>query len=73
MYGFDIHFCFTDFLISLTLCYFSVAMLVTVMILSKHLHMGRITSVASSMYGFDPCFFSIDFMICFTDFIFLSL
>ena len=37
-------------------------------------HMGRIILVASSMYGFDPCFCFIDSMICFTDvMVFLSL
>ena len=45
------------------------ALLFTVMILCKHLQMGRIVSVASSMYGFDLYFCFIDFMICFTDFI----
>ena len=38
---------------SLNFCYFSVPILVTVMILCKQLHKDRTISVASSMYGFD--------------------
>ena len=45
---------------------FSVCILVTVMILCKH--MGRIILVASSVYGFDLYFCFIYFMIRFTDF-----
>ena len=47
---------------SLTFCYFTVSLLVTVMLLYIHLHMGRIVSVVSSMHEFDMYF-------CFTDFI----
>ena len=76
-YGFNLYFCFTDFMICFThLCYYSVAILVTVMMVCKYmyLHTGRIVSVASSIYGFNPNFGFTDFMICFTDFmIFLSL
>ena len=76
-YGFNLYFCFTDFMICFTdLCYFSVPLLVTVMMVCKYmyLHMGRIVSVASSMYGFNPNFGFTDFMICFDDFmIVLSL
>ena len=47
--------CNTDlhFYSSLTVRNLSVPILFTVMILYKHLHMGRIVSEASSMYGFD--------------------
>ena len=55
----------TDLLLyaSLTFCYFSVPILFTVTILCKHLHMGRIVSVALSVHGFDLYF-------CFTGMVF---
>ena len=42
-------------------------LLVTVMIICKHLLMDRIVSLASSIYGFDLYFCVIDFMIRFND------
>ena len=51
----------------LTLCYFSVPVLVTVMILSKRFQMDRIVSVASAVYGFDLYFCATEVMIRFTD------
>lgn len=45
----------------LTFCYFPVPILFTVMILSKHLHMGMILSVVSSMYGLTHIFASLTY------------
>ena len=56
------------FYASVIFYYFSVPILFIVMILCKHLQMGRMFSGASSMYGFDLYFCFIDFMIRFTDF-----
>ena len=53
---------------ALTLSYFSVPILVTVMILCIHLHMGRIISFTSSKNRFVLYISFIDFMIYFTDF-----
>ena len=64
MWNTDLH-----FYASLTFCYFLVPVLVTVMLLGKHFHMGRIILVASPLYGFDLYFCFIDFKIRFTDFL----
>ena len=66
MHGFDLYFCFIDFMIYFT--DFLIPVLVTGMILWKHLHVGKIVSVTSSMNAFCQYLCFIDFMICFTDF-----